>query len=197
MFRLVPKDKNVALLIRHAHRPEIPKGKYGNEILLSTKGIKQAKEFGEKLPFKINQVFSSPVERCIQTAKYISNKEKINKTDILSTAFIKDVSLAGPLFLQKGPLYVTNQLLQSKHVKGMENIETGVKKLMKLMFSQQGFNIFVTHDNLIALIVYYFLEKKEINDDDWPQFLEGAYLWQEDNKYKMLWRDRIVVLTNQ
>lgn len=45
-------NEKISLLLRHADRDDIPKGSFGNEILLNHKGKQNAHSFGEKLAKK-------------------------------------------------------------------------------------------------------------------------------------------------
>ncbi|MGQ9864636.1 MAG: histidine phosphatase family protein [Bacteroidia bacterium] len=62
-------DGKYACLIRHADRDPFPEGSLGNEVLLNAQGIQKARQLGAHLKEKkINAIYTSPVERCLQTA---------------------------------------------------------------------------------------------------------------------------------
>src|SRR5208337_2882987 len=84
-FRLIPTDTSYAILIRHAERYKIATGKIGNDVSITSKGIIESRNFGFNLSnCRINSIYSSPVLRCIETAKEISYGASITKLNILT-----------------------------------------------------------------------------------------------------------------
>ncbi|NJN78882.1 MAG: histidine phosphatase family protein [Saprospiraceae bacterium] len=103
------ENEKISLLLRHADRDDIPQGSFGNEILLNEKGKQNAQSLGKNLSeSKINRIFTSPVERCVQTAEYIT-KGYGNSVEIIETValgapglHISDEKIAGEFFLEYG-----------------------------------------------------------------------------------------------
>ena len=68
----IPGDADIALVIRHAEREEIPTGTFGYHVALTDQGIAAAEQLGEALSAKRTiTTVSSPVPRCVQTAEAI------------------------------------------------------------------------------------------------------------------------------
>lgn len=196
---LVPENVRAALLLRHSIRPPIPPGQYGNEIPLTPEGILLAEELGRQMNSRhIGKVFSSPVGRCIETGRAVlkgsgQNGANVHIDPILSRAFVRDVTTAGPVFLEHNPIWIVNCLLQNIPVPGMRPIDQGVARIMSAMFgnisdTRPCLNLYISHDNIIAAVVYYLLGKRAIDEYDWPWMLEGVFLWYEKPELFLVWR---------
>ena len=67
-FEIVPENTRVALLLRHAHRPPIEPGSYGDDVELSRSGIESSEELGQILSQRrVGRLVASPVSRCVTT----------------------------------------------------------------------------------------------------------------------------------
>lgn len=176
------KNKKISLLLRHADRDEIPQGSFGNEILLNEKGKQNAQSLGAKLSdSKINRIFTSPVERCVQTAELLT--KGYGKTiEILETTalgapglHIKDEKIAGQFYLQYGFDEMYKQFTQGKEIPGIPNLNelnNRVTKFITENTTTNGTTIFITHDMLIAF--YHFsVNKKVYTKENWINYLTG------------------------
>lgn len=176
------KNAKIALIIRHGDRDEIPDGEFGNDVLLNKKGIRNSIQFGKGLSsFSINKIFSSPVQRCIQTAENIvkgfNQNIQIAETKTLGDpgVYIYDEKSAGKYFLEKGfeKLYI--EYMFKIKIPGMYSITDGSIKMenfIKDYTKYAGITIFVTHDSLIAFFDYY-LKKKIYTKENWVKYLDG------------------------
>ena len=85
---LVPNDKPVAIVMRHAERFEIKHGDVGFHIPLTEDGRESALKLGsEHLKDRKLNVYSSTVGRCVETGKQIlkgaGNTSKVVETKVL------------------------------------------------------------------------------------------------------------------
>ena len=60
------------IIVRHAERPDILPDRVGDDVMLTDKGIEQSKAFVSLIDLPILSVKSSPIKRCVQTAKLIA-----------------------------------------------------------------------------------------------------------------------------
>ena len=61
-------DKKIAWIIRHAERLD-------QQDLITNQGKEQAKNFGQHInKYKINAIYTSPTDRCVQTAQIIADQ---------------------------------------------------------------------------------------------------------------------------
>lgn len=175
-------NEKISLLLRHADRDDIPQGSFGNEILLNEKGKQNAQSFGEKLAeSKINRIFTSPVERCVQTAEFLTKGygsliEIIETTSLGAPGLhIMDEKIAGEYYLQYGFDKMYKRFMQGKEVPGIPNINElnyRITNFINENSTENGTTIFITHDMLIAF--YHFsINKKVYTKDNWINYLTG------------------------
>ena len=175
-------NEKISLLLRHADRDDIPKGSFGNEILLNEKGKQNAQSFGVKLAErKINRIYTSPIGRCVQTAEFITKGygsliEIIETTSLGAPGLhISDEKIAGEFFLQHGFDDMYKRFMQGEKIPGIPNINELNNRITNFInenSTENGTTIFITHDMLIAF--YHFsINKKVYTKDNWIQYLTG------------------------
>ncbi len=198
-LELAPYGHRVALLLRHAHRNPSKPGDYGNEVNLTQDGVHTAEMLGVILRKKqIGKLLSSPLARCVQTAQAISRGLGRRHITVGTDwrlgnpgAFVKNPALAGPLFLQIGSREIVHQqLTQPQQLKGIRSTKEGVHLLLDFMLSgnrdSHGFDIFITHDAILAVMVGYLFET-DMTSVNWPDFLEGLFLWESPDGICASW----------
>jgi broad specificity phosphatase PhoE len=175
-------NEKISLLLRHSNREDIPKGSFGNEILLNEKGIQNAISFGESLvEKKINRIFTSPIERCVQTAEYIT-KGYGKSLEIIETValgspglHISDEKIAGEFFLEYGFDEMYNRFMQGHEIPGIPSVNElnhRIATFLKENTTQNGRTLFITHDMLI--VFYHFsINKKVYTKDNWVNYMTG------------------------
>jgi hypothetical protein len=180
------ENDKISLLIRHADRDKIPTGEFGNDVLLNEKGKEKALSFGKSLlELKINRIFTSPVQRCVQTAKYIAKGygkplEIITATELGAPGLhITDEKIAGDFFLTAGFDEIYHKIIKDIPIPGM----SGVKQFNELMTDflikntkENGITLFITHDWLIAFYDYCLHKKIYNQKTDWIDYLKGIII---------------------
>lgn len=175
-------NEKISLLLRHADRDEIPQGSFGNEILLNEKGKQNAQSFGKNLTErKINRIFTSPVERCVQTAEFLTKGYGITIEIIETTALgapglhITDEKIAGDFYLQYGFDKMYKRFKQGKEIPGISSINELNNRITDFITENttaNGTTIFITHDMLIAF--YHFsINQKVYSKDNWINYMTG------------------------
>lgn len=200
-LELAPLDRPVALLLRHAQRPPIQAGTWGNEVPLTLAGIRAAEELGAA--FRQRQpgrLISSPWPRCMQTAAALRRgagwQMRIAADRRLGDpgAFIADDSLAGEVFLQMGVEEFVRRQLEGPPPPGTRPAAEGVSLLLDLAHTSPGgppaLDILVTHDSLIAMLIG-FLFRMPLRQADWPAFLEGIFIWERPGGLGTAWRGEV------
>lgn len=171
------------IILRHAHRLSIPEGEVGIDILLSNKGISDAREFARKIQGNILSITSSPIERCVQTAKAIAEEHHIDTQTIPTSTqlgnpgfFIEDADLAWEHWQKKGENQVNQHLLTGKsHWTGFHDLKSAALNVFShiqqlLLSKHDGVHIWVTHDTILAALTAQALPDK-ISMATWPDFL--------------------------
>ena len=191
IFKHYSENNKLSLLIRHGDREKIPKGSFGNEVLLNEIGIQNSLKVGESISeFKVNRIFTSPVGRCVQTAEQIA-KGHGSDIDIIETTalgapglHISDEKAVGELFLKYGFDELYKRFTLEMEIPGIPSISELNKSITAFLTensNQNGITIFVTHDMLIAF--YHFSINKTIyTKENWIKYLSGLIL--KDGKYE-------------
>ena len=195
----VPDGVDVALVIRHAEREDIPGGTFGHDVNLTAEGSQAAEQLGAALSSnRALSVLSSPVPRCVQTAQAIlrgtgSTAQVLTDRHLGDPgAFIVDAEAAGPLFLELSiPEIARRQLQDELPLPGMHPTSEGVEILLELAtnpLDKKGcLHVFITHDIILSVFVAA-LYGKYVDEIGWPDFLDGLLLWQREERLHLNWR---------
>ena len=182
-------NSKIYLLLRHAERNHItPDDKdFGAHVGLTDRGRSQAVALGRMIPAIGDAVyFSSPVGRCVETAKCIHEGRKLAGFGACAGASVNVTPLneLGDFFVRDVPAY--EQTLREGFYEGickwLESGEHGAfwplheraEQMRKMMFekAQSRFNIFVTHDAWIVPCLSHFCSFK-FEPKCWMNFLTG------------------------
>ena len=196
----VPPKTDVALVVRHAEREDIPPGTFGSDAPLTDRGVGEAEKLGAELSNLRPRISatSSPVPRCETTARAILRGS--NRPDGVSLdrrlgdpgPFVVDAVASGALFLEIGILeIIRHQLSRSEPPAGMRGTGEGVDLLLGLTLSHLRSTgrlyVYVTHDGILAVLVAY-LFRLQIHEIEWPGYLDGLLLWRNRERLHIAWR---------
>ncbi|OWV15308.1 histidine phosphatase family protein [Fibrobacter sp. UWB4] len=191
-------NSKIYLLLRHAERNHITPGDkdFGAHVGLTDRGRRQAVALGKMIPAIGDAVyFSSPVGRCMETAKCISEGRKLAGfgnfaiPGVASGAAADSVNVTplnelGDFFVRDVPAY--EQTLREGFYEGickwLESGEHGAfwplheraEQMREMMFekAQSRFNVFVTHDAWVVPCLSHFCGLK-FEPKCWMNFLTG------------------------
>ena len=191
-------NSKIYLLLRHAERNHITPGDkdFGAHVGLTDRGRRQAVALGKMIPAIGDAVyFSSPVGRCMETAKCISEGRKLAGfgnfaiPGVASGAAADCVNVMplvelGDFFVRDVPAY--EQTLREGFYEGickwLESGEHGAfwplheraEQMREMMFekAQSRFNVFVTHDAWVVPCLSHFCGLK-FEPKCWMNFLTG------------------------
>ena len=195
----VPVECDVALVVRHAERGEIPSGEFGVDVPLTGQGVADAQGLGATLRSARKQVsaVSSPVPRCVQTADAILRGGGLPGEVALDRRlgdpgpFVVDPEVSGNLLLQIGILeIVRRQLADPEPPQGLRTTADGVGLLLCLttgnLENHGRLKVYVTHDAILAVLVAT-LFRLPLEETGWPQYLEGLLLWRTAGQLNFSW----------
>jgi len=173
-----------AFVIRHSDRDSVKNPLNHAVVLLNAEGEKRAREFGKKLSqeFAKIRIFSSPIERCIQTGKCIQEAFDDDSEVQLSTV----LGEPGPyvfgdtadLFVTLGTVGVVEGIEKGTPPPFNRKEEEGAKILLDYLRAEtdksdeQNANVFITHDACIAPVIHCFTGEY-FNKKHWVDFLGG------------------------
>ena len=178
--------KNV-YVIRHSKRDPIKNPQEHKKVLLNEEGILMAQKFGEILTEKYGnvKVYSSPVERCIQTGECIlknfHDPEKLQLSEILGEPGPFVYGEAWESFKNLGTVGVVECLENGVELPNIRSEEAGTKKLIDYIRSEAEKTpsntalVFITHDACIAPVINFFTGEYFCKKH-WIGFLGGLHL---------------------
>ena len=195
---LLPNNKAIAGLIRHAERSIIPKGELGNELRLTQYGKKSTQLLTNLLSNYLIKIYSSPVKRCMQTAKILltgARYKQVGSSNLLGDPgiFITDPASTDSYFLHNSPSAIVCKLLnQEANPPGFcHSTDAAVKQLLYYLINNSveiGITLFVTHDSILSVVLGWLFQEKTIASL-WPDFLESLFIWHEPPYLCLLYRD--------
>lgn len=194
----LPVDRPVILLTRHSIREQPTSGFAGYSVPLTPEGVALAEAWGGRLGRPLHAVFSSPVGRCLDTARAMlagAGQEDLPvaavKQLVEPGCYVRDIRAIGKTFLELGPVGFAN-LHFSEALPGIRPAEEGTARLLAFMREQVGppgsLSLLVTHDTILAAFIYTLAGVPRIDEPDWPWMMEGAFLWFSDSHVHWLWR---------
>lgn len=175
----VPRDRRVALLMRHSARFPITSIEDTYLVGLTSEGVRMAEDlgalFGEQ--FRPGRFLSAPVERCIETGAAVARgagwQAVVHSDDRLSHPFVV------PAWFQV--------------VRGTVNgvVPFEVRVVLDFILSSDPaepvLDVIVSHDTVLGAVAGSLLKAPMIGPN-LPGYLEGIFLWRDETCVKALWR---------
>lgn len=196
---LLPEDRSIALLLRHAERPPIPPGQLGNELGLTPDGRRAARALGASIGSRLRSLSTSPVHRCRETAEHIRMGAGIAvdlRDDRLlggPGAFVADAEIAWRNWEALGNTGVVEHLAGSDEpLPGMHPPGEATRRLHAHLLDQlddgNGLHVFVTHDVVLAPFASRMVGRPGAL---WPRWLQGVALWRDRTSVRVAWDGRV------
>lgn len=195
----IPHDKPVAFLTRHSLREQPTNGFASYEVPLTAEGVQLAQALGERLGRPVNGFYSSPVQRCVDTAlamaRGLGMQAKVEHAEFLVEpgSYVQEIEKVGGLFFKLGPVRFASKHLKGE-VRGVLSPEDGTRQILQHLKTTMGSNgaltIHVTHDTILAAFVYTLLGLQHIEEDHWPWMMEGVFVWFDNDQVHWVWRGK-------
>lgn len=207
----------VTLLTRHSLREMVSgQGLAGYDLQLTPQGRDLAHAWGEYLIDQTDRTIlhciSSPIQRCIDTAALMIQGADLNASvqaksiEIVEQgllvepgSFVMDIHQAAPYFKQQGALGFINSFINQR-LPGMKHPVSGVLDVLELIYNthpQQDnrISLAVSHDTILAAIVAIISGHSHLAPEDWPEMMEGVFVWFEgdcfqESQLKWIWRGK-------
>ena len=212
----------VTLFTRHSIREiVVGQGLAGYNLQLTEQGRDLAEAWGGYLVGNTDRVIqhciSSPIQRCVDTAALmirgadgITIEPNTHHIEIIEQgllvepgSFVLDIKQAGPYFQKQGALGFINSFVNNA-LPGMKHPIHGVVDVLELIYNthptnQYGLSLAVSHDKILAAIIAVISGRNEVTQADWPDMMEGLFVWFEgdeflESKLKWIWRGQIHTL---
>ncbi len=176
-------DTPFIIVLRHAQKfVDTEPSRYDCDI--TEEGIEQSNNLGtflNKMPFVINTIKTSPVPRCIQTAKIIHKKlsysNNLEESFLLGHpgVYINDEKLAGKIFEEYSVFDIVYQYISGHPFVGFRDLADGNRLLLQAMLSDlqlQKNSLYVSHDVILASFIGSLLQLP-MHQNCWIDYLQG------------------------
>lgn len=199
-LRHLPTTAGAAVFIRHAERPELPKGELGDEVPLTAAGAASARRLGQMLQKRLRRVHTSPVHRCQLTAAALLAGAEQPVTPVVVPhlgepgLFVQDGELAWPQFLEHGVKAMARKLSRREPLPGFRSAAEGVAFLLRAPLSELPaaghLDVYVTHDYILAVTAWLLLGRETA----WPDFLDCLCIWRDGTAITFSFGDEVGVI---
>ena len=96
---------------------------------------------------------------------------------------------------QQGPMELVNALLQGISIPGHLSVGEGTRIMLQSFLSDNPpkgkIRVEITHDTILACVLYHLQGCSSLTEKDWPRMLEGILLWKEDQTIFWKWRGQL------
>lgn len=201
LLKRAPRDRPVAVLLRHSVRNALPPGAEGYALPITPAGQRLAQELGERLGARLRSLHSSPLVRCVQTVEALregaGTSQPVVNDRLLGDpgAFVMDGDIAWQNWERLGHEGVMAHLVSGSSVlPGMARPDVAARFLVHHMMAvagdEPGVHVFVTHDSLVTAAASRLLGCA-LGPADWPWYLEAAWFWRTDEGLRSAFRDQV------
>jgi len=197
---ILPANRAIAGLLRHAERPAIITGEFGNDLNLTENGRESCKTLAKNLSMNLNEVYSSPVKRCLQTANFLLDGVKnsqIQTSSLLGEPgiFIVNWDQAHNYCREHDPFVIVKELIsKDENPPGFcsstyNTVFDLIRFLLKKMIKDPGLSLFITHDSILSVVLGIIFEDVEL-EYLWPFYLEAMFFWEQDSFLHIIYRGK-------
>ncbi|MBM7334242.1 MAG: histidine phosphatase family protein [Alcanivorax sp.] len=202
-LQLLPADRPAHLLTRHSVRELAKNGFADYRLPLTPEGITMARDWGARLERPVSAFYSSPVGRCVDTARAMAEGAREaglidHQPDVITDdtlvepgCYVEDLNRVGPTFLKMGALRFLNAHLREPF-DGMLTPAAGRAKLAGYLRDREpapgALAVHVTHDTILAVLVAELEGRDAIDEEHWPWMMEGLWLWFDERHLNWVWR---------
>lgn len=195
-FASLKSTERVYLLVRHAERPHITAADadYGAHVGLTAAGRERAVALGKMFPPEGDAVYySSPVGRCVDTAKCIAEgralagccgESQVAGSPDTGCATVTPLAVLGHLYVKDYPSYldVLNERFYQNICAWIDSddhpafypLHERAEEVRKFMLEKgtARFNIFATHDAWVVPTLVHFCDMR-FTPQHWMNYLTG------------------------
>ncbi|MCK6572209.1 histidine phosphatase family protein [Myxococcota bacterium] len=163
------------LLVRHADRQPIEPGDSGRHTALTEVGERRAIALGNALRPHLGWGLSSPIHRCLATARHLGVEATTSNVLGDPGPFVFDPGLGGQVFARMGTEAVVRSHIDGETFGCMRPLVEGVRLLHERLIVELGRNgtsgCAVSHDAIVMPLIAHFTGHRF--RDDWLEPLDG------------------------
>ncbi len=194
----IPRDRPVAMLLRHSVRPFLPPGSAGGSLALTDAGAQLSKELGALIGPRLTAVSASPLARTMQTGQSLIEGAGL-ALPLKQDRYLGDPGVysygtaSGNIWSRREHEQIMDHLVSERcALAGLPNPHPAARYLVHHMLcsagNSPGVHAYVTHDSLISATVGQ-LAGVRLSKTDWPLYLEAAFFWRDERGVHVRYRD--------
>ncbi len=202
----VGQKGSFSLIIRHGEREQIVSGDSGRMVDLTDNGKRISKLFGERCVLeRIENIYSSPILRCIRTSECIAsganqNDIKIQEDHLLGDpgCYVIDKVKGGQTFREWGNKKTVMTFIKEGTLPGFRSLDKGSTLLLENIINKfpdgkNKCNIFISHDAIVLPFIAHFTGYS-FNKNKWLTFLDGAVIDKHEDSFRIHYKDKSIVI---
>ncbi|MBM3856145.1 MAG: histidine phosphatase family protein [Verrucomicrobia bacterium] len=188
------EGRNIVVFLRHGERESVPSHEFPrHDAPLTDDGKRAAESLGMQFGARLGSVRSSPVPRCVETARALlvgAGKPAAPHEDRLlgdPGAFVLDGDRAMATLVDLGFHPAAKRLGEGERLPGFVDPDAASRQMLALAVSllvggPPGVHVLVTHDLILSTLVAR-VWGRALAEAEWPGYLHGAALWMAGGSY--------------
>lgn len=182
-----PRNRPVAMLIRHSVRGHLEPGDAGYHMPLTPDGHRLARELGSVLGARLRSAHASPLLRTMQTSERLVEGAGLD-LQVHADTLLGDPGVyvlddrVGHYWAELGHQEMMRRLVEdAPPLPGIAASDAAARFLVHHMLAvargKPGIHAFSTHDSLVTATAARLLQLP-LGPQDWPMCLEAALFWE-------------------
>lgn len=180
--------RGLVVFLRHGERESVPSHEFPrHDAPLTDDGKRAAESLGLLLRGRLGAVRSSPVPRCVETAKAVlagaGRSGELHEDRLLGDpgAFVLDGEVAMSALVDLGFHPAARRLGEGEKLPGFADPDVASRQMIASAISllaggSPGVHILVTHDLILSTLMARVLGRA-LAEAEWPGYLHGIALW--------------------
>lgn len=198
----------MVVFVRHGEREDVASHEFPrHDAPLTEAGRRAARGLGELVGTRLGSLRSSPVPRCLETAKGLldgSGADTAIAEDRLlgdPGAIVTDATLAMQSLTGLGFHQAARRLGEGEALPGFADPDQAASRFVTLADSllldrRPVVHMLVTHDLVLSTFVARLLGRPVL-EDEWPGYLHGVVLWRGVEGLRLRYRQDELVVPNR
>lgn len=188
------EGRSIVVFLRHGERESVPSHEFPrHDAPLTHDGRRDAQSLGVKLGTRLGSVRSSPVPRCVDTARAVlvgaGRPTDVHEDRVLGDpgAFVLDGDRAMAALVELGFHPAAKRLGGGEQLPGFADPDAASGQMIALATSllagrPPAVHVLVTHDLILSTLVAR-IWGRALAEAEWPGYLHGVALWASGGCY--------------
>lgn len=188
------EGRSIVVFLRHGERESVPSHEFPrHDAPLTHNGRRDAQSLGLRLGTRLGSVRTSPVPRCVETARAVlvgaGRSPEVHEDRVLGEpgAFVLDGDRAMAALVELGFHPAARRLGEGEKLPGFADPDAASGQMIALATSllaggQPAVHVLVTHDLIMSTLIARIWGRALV-EAEWPGYLDGIALWVAGSGY--------------